>query len=60
MSALDRDDTAYRIVEDYLVDGPEFIDVAEQAADNGFDSDEDLKYIYDKVREHLDFLAKNH
>lgn len=60
MSTLDRDDIAYGIVEDYLADGPEFIAVAESAADNGFDSDEDLKYIYDKVREHLGFLAKNH
>ena len=60
MSALDRDDIAYGIVEDYLADGPEFIDVAENAADNGFDSDEDFKYIYDKVRKYLDFHAENH
>lgn len=50
MSALDRDDIAYGIVEDYLADGPEFIDVAENAADNGFDSDEDFEYIHNVVR----------
>lgn len=59
MSALDRDDIAYGIVEDYLADGPEFIDVAEQAADNGFDSDEDIAYINRMVRGMLSELRGN-
>lgn len=59
MSTLDRDDIAYGIVEDCLADGPEFIAVAENAADNGFDSDEDIAYINHVVRKMLSELRGN-
>lgn len=50
---LSKDDLAYSIVEDYLSSGPEFIDIAEAAGDNGYDSDEDFEEIDNRVQSYL-------
>lgn len=46
---FDAEEVAYGIVYDYLVDGPEYLDVANATQDNGGSVDE-VEKVYDLVQ----------
>lgn len=56
---IDKDDLAYEIAREYLLEGPEYFDIIENAWDNGFDSEEDFEYIHKQVRNILAELRGN-
>ncbi len=54
---FDPDDVAYGIVEDYLLDGPEFLDIVEAVQDNG-GGEEDAEAVALTVRKSLTEIAR--
>lgn len=57
MSNFDRDDVAYGIVENYLLDGPEFLEIVEAVQDNG-GGEEDAEAVALTVRKSLTEIAR--
>lgn len=57
MADFDPDDIAYGIVEDYLLEGPEYLDISEAVLDNG-GSDEDTDAVALTVRKSLNEIAR--
>lgn len=56
---MDKDDFALEYAREYLIEGPEYFDIVENAEDNGFDSEEDFEYIHKQVRNILTELRGN-
>lgn len=54
---IDLDDVAYGIVEDYLLDGPEFLDIVEAVQDNGGE-EADAEAVALVVRKSLTEIAR--
>lgn len=57
MAEFDPDDIAYGIVEDYLLEGPEFLDIVEAVSDNG-GTEEDAETVALTVRKSLTEIAR--
>lgn len=54
---IDLDDVAYGIVEDYLLEGPEFLDITEAVQDNGGE-EADAEAVALIVRKSLTEIAR--
>lgn len=57
MADFDPDDIAYGIVEDYLLEGPEYLDISEAVLDNG-GSDDHTEAVALTVRKSLTEIAR--
>lgn len=58
MTRINKEDLAYGIVEDYLLDGPEYSAIVEAAVDNGFETEGDLSDISAEIDDLLSRLRK--
>lgn len=57
-TGFDPADIAYGIVEDYILDGPEFLDIVEAVQDNGGEEDTDAEAVALIVRKSLTEIAR--